>query len=691
MREMNKIAYNDLRQIHLDFHTPGFVKVGERFDAVEMFDTLEAAEVNALCFFALCHHGYSYFDTKVGRRHPGLDFDMFGQAAAEAAKRPVEFIAYFSLNVNEVVAEAHPGWVAQFADGRPVDTQILQDGSELYWRWLCPNRGALLDEFFWPHLEECLRAYPTDGVFIDMAGYLPGSCFCPECVRQMRKLGMDPDNETDHTRFNGATMERFARELRRRMDAFKPGMRLEIGCFNAFGQVMKAHGVVSDFYVESLAFQAGWFNCPVMARYVRHAGLPVVGYTGRFLKNWGDFGTVVSPQQMKTQLGIQLGSGIACGVGDHLHCDGRLEPAVYKIIGEGFRFAKARQPYCVGLEPSREIAIGVPAGVESNTAVAGRAAAALDLWDTLYGAAKLCIEGHWQWDVIDSAMPLDGYACLIQAHARMDAEYFARVRAFVADGGTLLLDAAGLFAPEPLRGPWFEFLGLEQAEWSAHPGSYYRALDEALASGLPDMDHYAHSPSAAVTAAQGTAELARLSYPPCVRSRDAFYGHFHGCPTAAGGPALCERRRGKGRILVFSQAIFAAYLQTGYHAHRTFLLNALRRAMPQPLVETDAPTIMDVTLGRKDGRMALQAMPFVADRRHRYSFESVNEAVPLGPCRLAVRSEKPVTHVWNPVDGKDLPFRNEKNRVVFELPAISEHAVVLMESGTTDRQLSRNS
>lgn len=51
---MNKIPFNELRQVHLDFHTPDFVKVGEKFNAVEMCDTLEDSEINALCFFATC-------------------------------------------------------------------------------------------------------------------------------------------------------------------------------------------------------------------------------------------------------------------------------------------------------------------------------------------------------------------------------------------------------------------------------------------------------------------------------------------------------------------------------------------------------------------------------------------------------------------------------------------------------------
>jgi hypothetical protein len=147
-----------------------------------------------------------------------------------------------------------------------------------------------------------------------------------------------------------------------------------------------------------------------------------------------------------------------------------------------------------------------------------------------------------------------------------------------------------------------------------------------------------------------------------------------------GGPALCEIRKGKGRILIFTQAIFTAYLQTGYHAHRSLLLNTLRRAIPHPLLTTDAPTIMDVNLGRKGGDLVLQAMPLIADRRHRYSFESVNEAIPVGPCRMNVRSGCPAERVWNPVSGDDLPFSNTDAGVEFALPTISEHTVILIRT-----------
>ena len=98
---------SNLRQIHLDFHTPALVKVGDKFNRRTFFDTLEEAEVNSLTFFALCHHGHSYFNTTTGVRHPGLEFDLLEQVADEAQRRKMELLVYFSMNVNEIQAARH--------------------------------------------------------------------------------------------------------------------------------------------------------------------------------------------------------------------------------------------------------------------------------------------------------------------------------------------------------------------------------------------------------------------------------------------------------------------------------------------------------------------------------------------------------------------------------------------------------
>ncbi len=665
-----------LRQIHLDFHTPAGVTVGDQFDATTFFDTLEAAKVNSIALFAKCHHGYSYFDTNVGTRHPGLGFDLLGQAVAEAAKRKMPVLAYFSLNVDEVFAEAHPKYVAQFSDGRPVDSQILQDGSELYWRWLCPNRGSWLESFFFPHVEECLRLHPVDGIFIDMAGYLPGSCFCEDCLTKMREQGIDPGDQVAHQQFNSATHDRFARELRRRMDAIRPGLRLEIGCYNAFGEAAKAKGVITDFYAETLAFQTGWLAFPLLGRYLSNTGVPVMGMTGRFLKNWGDFGTIVSPAQLKYQVATHLMVGASTGIGDHMHCNGALEKGVYQTIGEAYTFLEPRQLWCVGMKRLREAAILVPDGVESAAMVAAKGSG-VSLFDTLYGAVKFFTEEHIQWDVVDASMDWSNLRTLVVATPPSTEAELNKLEAFVAAGGSLLVDPNAIRTAAPFAARWHALIGVKSANPCEHPGTFY-SVSGRFAKGLPDMAHYVHAPGLALKPATGAKVLARMRTPPFVRSREHFYGHFHGPDMLDAGPAVISSQ--DGRVVTLAQPLLAAYLQTGYHAHRTLLRNVFEKILPQRLLRTDAPGQLEITLGRKDGKLVLQMLPFIADRRDRNSFESLNEPISVNGFSIIIDNGPEVAKIYDPLTGREVKFRKTNQGVRFRPRPVCEHTLLVIES-----------
>ncbi|MFN6043906.1 MAG: hypothetical protein ACK49I_00385 [Verrucomicrobiota bacterium] len=663
------------RQIHLDFHTPAGVTVGDKFNATEFFDTLEAAKVNSIAVFAKCHHGYSYFDTKVGTRHPGLSFDLLGQAVAEGAKRKMPVLAYFSLNVDEVFADAHPEYVAQFRDGKPVDTQILQDGSELYWRWLCPNRGPWLEKFFFPHVEECLRLHPLDGIFIDMAGYLPGSCFCADCQRLMNEKGIDPNDETAHQQFNSATHDRFARELRRRMDAIRPGLRLEIGCYNAFGEAAKAKGVVSEFYAETLAFQTGWLAFPLLGRYLSNSGVPVMGMTGRFLKNWGDFGTVVSSAQMKYQVATHLMVGASSCIGDHMHCNGALEKAVYQTIGEAYSFIEPRQPWCVGMQRLREAAILIPDGVENAAMVAAKGSG-VSLFDTLYGAVKFFTEEHIQWDVVDASMDWSDLRTLVVATPPANEAALGKLEAFVANGGSLFVDPNAILTTAPFAARWHVLLGIKSAKHGAHPGTYYTASGR-MAKGLPDMAHYVHAPGLELKLATGSKVLARMKTPPFARSREHFYGHFHGPDILDAGVAIISSQ--DGRVITFAQPLLAAYLHTGYHVHRTLLRNAFEKLLPERMLRTDAPGQLEITLGKKNGKLVMQMLPFIADRRDRNSFESLNEPIPIGGFSITLSLGSEIAKIHDPITGSEVKFRKATQGLRFRPKPVREHTLLVIE------------
>ena len=61
------------RQVHLDFHTSADCEgVGADFDPEVFANTVRMGRVNSMTVFAKCHHGFSYYPTEVGTRHPNL-------------------------------------------------------------------------------------------------------------------------------------------------------------------------------------------------------------------------------------------------------------------------------------------------------------------------------------------------------------------------------------------------------------------------------------------------------------------------------------------------------------------------------------------------------------------------------------------------------------------------------------------
>src|SRR5579871_1970292 len=93
------------RQVHLDFHTSEHISgVGSLFDAQIFGSTLKQASVNSINLFAKCHHGWSYYDTKIGERHPHLNFDLL-RSQIEACKREgIATVIYYSIGWDERAA-----------------------------------------------------------------------------------------------------------------------------------------------------------------------------------------------------------------------------------------------------------------------------------------------------------------------------------------------------------------------------------------------------------------------------------------------------------------------------------------------------------------------------------------------------------------------------------------------------------
>ena len=73
MNKASSVKYS----FFFDFHTPSAVpSVGEGFDAEKFTSQLKDCGVDFLTCHARCNRGNAYYNTRFGKRHPGLKFDL---------------------------------------------------------------------------------------------------------------------------------------------------------------------------------------------------------------------------------------------------------------------------------------------------------------------------------------------------------------------------------------------------------------------------------------------------------------------------------------------------------------------------------------------------------------------------------------------------------------------------------------
>ncbi|MFB0533302.1 MAG: alpha-L-fucosidase, partial [Desulfatiglandales bacterium] len=187
---MDKLPF---RQIHLDFHTSPLIKgIGEDFDAGKFAKTLKEAHVNSVTVFAKCHHGMSYYPTKVGIMHPHLKRDLLGAMIQVCHRERIRVPVYISVVWDEDAARKHNDWVQVNQEGKLAERPPLGNFS---WRSLCLASPYV--NYLEEQAREILENYEVDGLFFDIVRQIRPGCICNYCLDSMEKLNLDPENDGD--------------------------------------------------------------------------------------------------------------------------------------------------------------------------------------------------------------------------------------------------------------------------------------------------------------------------------------------------------------------------------------------------------------------------------------------------------------------------------------------------------------
>ena len=564
------------RQVHLDFHTsPLIPDVAADFDSETFAATFAEAGVRSVTVFAKCHHGMSYYPTKVGRTHPNLKRpDLLGEMIEALHRRGIRAPVYTTVAWEEDVADRFPQWRQMHADGTfatlrgGLDMKQPIPGGWRYNEWLHPD----YQDYIEAHVNELLDAYPIDGLFFDILFHDPNAIFSETAIAFRQSLGLSTGDEASFVRFQSAAQVQFAKRFTRLVHE----RSAKTGVFYNMLNVLHVDSTVgatpmaalrTQWEIESLpSGYWGYFHFPRQARRAITSAQPWLGMTGRFQRSWGDFGGIKPTPALEFECFRSQALGGGNSVGDQLHPRGTLDAGVYRLIGSVYAKLAEAEPFYRDSRPLPQVGIYPASGAAD--------AHSADL--SLEGAVLMCEESHYDAVVLDDSLALDGLDLVILPDAAtLTPPAIQRLRAFMANGGKVIASARGGFNVD---GQWA--LGNEIPLWFEGPvdtvPTYWRPRADFLAEH-GDSDRVVYRPGMFVKPTGGARVLVDR-VPPYFKKRTDFQfsSHFQAPPQPtvdSSHPAVL----GGERWVYFADPIFREYRESGNGVVR----DAWRAAMEQ--------------------------------------------------------------------------------------------------------------
>jgi len=667
---------NHMRQVHMDFHMPEFPSDAiKRFNAREFVDYLEHGCVNQVTLFAKCHFGNSYYNTKVGHKHTGLEQDFLMEASAECRKRKIRTLAYYSL-----FWDTH-AWIENI-QWRFIDADENTYGLTHPFKVMCVN-SPYKDELVILQLDEVLRNYPVDGLFIDIpfAYVADNLCRCHYCRRKWKAAyGVDiiePLSREMTSRLVQRTVIDYMTEIRLLAGSIRPGFQIALNDAGMANVSKRVKELVDIGTWESQPQPGDYLGHSIAARTLRNDIVKPQVMTVRFYQGWGDL-TLKPEAQLTTEFAAMIANGAPAVSGDQANFDGTLQKPVYDTFAKSFGFVRSYEDVFAGAQSVPHALVLIPSTDDPEMPVNYLISEHREMPDEIRGAHKLLVESHIQVDL--------GYSCIIDDLSRFPVVVLAdgspvpqsmhqRIEDYVSGGGILVAAGgsmvdAGAFALERLFGiKYVEPLSMES---SCH---YKPCVD--LMDGIDDIPLQFRGQAYKVVT-NGAVELAALHFPEADLQESG--KTFRGLP-----PAKAKRSPysfatvntyGSGKAVYVAGSIFGTYWQTNHHWLRRFMESVLRLVDPSMPFNVYASGRVEANLMQKGNDLLLNLISYsFGHQGGKTAIAAVEQVEPSYDVRCCVKGGSVERVIIEP-GGKPVPFEMNGDLCLFTVPRVEYLAVV---------------
>lgn len=645
-----------------DVHTmPACPDVGAGFDADAFTDRIKDCGVDYVVFHARCNLGTAYYNTKVGIRHPSLNYDMFGALADACEKRDIALTAYINVGLSHEEGLLHRDWLVLTPEGYT----YLPERMNHFMRMMCYNTeyGDHLVEM----VKEIVGGYPVAGLFLDCMHQHP--CVGVECMREMKERGVDWTDKYQLEEFANLSRVRVAQRIADAAKAIKPDLLLY---FNGVGyEYQKDIGTYLEY--ECLPTGGwGYDALPLYGRYMRTLGKPLLNMTGRFHKSWGDFGGIRTEASLEYDCLYGIALGMRTTIGDHFHPRGDINHAVFDLMERIYKRLQKLEPWIDEAKPVVDIGVVTPE--PGFCYVHGEAFSHSQ--EIVKGATRLLCELKAQFDVLSPNSDWQGYRLLILPDdIVLDEKNAAKIRQHLDAGGLILSSAYAGSDPDKKDFVLKEWGLRLEGEDPCDPA--YILVGSPMAEGLPDMPITLYQRGTAIAPLNGTEVLAEIGAPYYNRHWDGEHHFVYLPPDKPTGRAALTIN---GNVAHFSHPVFKSYYHDAQVPMRQLVGNLLNRMLPTPLVKTEGlPSFARVTVTAQPNRRMVHLLAYVPERRGPV-IEMIEEPIELRDVSVALRVDgRAPNRVYLAPTEEELPFEVADGYIHVIVPVVPGYAMVVFE------------
>ena len=655
----------NFRQIHLDFHTsekiPG---IGSAFSKEQFQRALKLGHVNSITVFSKCHHGWAYHPSQANEIHPNLSFDLLGAEIEAAHEIGVKTPVYLSAGFDEKMARRRPEWLRRSRKDDAINWEAPG------YHEFCMNSPYL--DYLIPQIEEVVRNYDCDGIFLDIVGVR--TCYCQNCVNTLLSEGKDPYDDENARELGERVYANYCRRVREAVDRIRPGLPV----FHNSGHIRRGRRDLADvdthLELESLPTGGwGYDHFPLSAAYSRTLGKQFLGMTGKFHTTWGEFGGFKHPNALRYEEALCTAFGAKCSVGDQMHPDGWMDEATYALIGAAYAEVEEREPWLDDVTSAADIAVLSEEAVSNyygSARITHSHGANADA-----GAVRIMLEGKYLFDVIDTEADLSKYKLLILPdRVRLDGFLTEKFRRFTERGGKILATGeSGMKAGEDV---FALDLGVKSASPSAFRPVYFRP--EFDLGVLGNSAFVIYSPAYDLVPEEGAEIPIFRENPYFNRTTFAFSSHQH-TPNdkSAKFPAATVGKDGA----YLSAELFTEYAERGSLIAKLLLTHIIDALLGDgKTLSTDLPAQGIVTLMDQEGENRLvNHLLYASPVRRGNGIEVIEDIVPLYDVHVTIRMEREPVRLYLAPEMEELPFVYENGALSYTLPQLSCHAMAVIE------------